>query len=293
MAIYFSGDLYLTESMTPDYIANRPAVGWHSHLRLSDYYATSSAPGYYVSSMWSPDTYTRWQSSTATSTTEQNIILLQVQLGDLCDYIGVVGHNFGTDGIGFGLRAIPSGGTIIDAVEVFAPFIPSDDAPIMYTFDQRNDLTYVVDLFVPATKSAKICHLKLGQLLRLARPVWVGETPAGFDRRVDIIDSTSYNGKYLGSIKISEGEAYSIDQKNNRVDFIRSENFQNFIAHAHRLEEKSRGPVGTFFYAWRPDTHPSEIQYCSRAKSYSPPQNTTGTKTGGLMSWNMSGEAFR
>jgi hypothetical protein len=287
MAIYISNNLYLADVEAGN--ANRPLIGWHSIFLPASVTASS---GINQSAVWSPDTYSYWESDIFDPTSVTHTLTITTA-GSPVDYIGVVGHNIGTLGATYSVDGSNNGTTW---VEVVADRIMATNDPFLDYFDTKTYAFYRLSISVPSgapLTPVVISHVKIGQIFKLERPVWQGEIPGGMDTKIEKISSKSHSGKFLGSSVVSRGEAYSISQKNNSVAFIRSSGFRNFINHAHMLNKIANGPVETFFYAWRPTTHPSEIQYCGNVMEFSPPSNQQGTSTHGLMQWSMSGDAFK
>lgn len=286
MAIYISNNLYVTPS---DSIINRPLIGWHSVFLPAN---VTSSGGINESSVWSPDTYTYWESDIFDPTSFTHSLTIATA-GASVDYIGVVGHNLGRLGATYSVDGSDNGTTWTNFVT--ARIMATND-PFLDYFNTKTYAFYLLNFSVPPgapVTPVTIAHVKIGRILMLERPVWQGETPGGMDVRVDKIGSKSYSGKHLGSSLVSQGEGFSITQKNNTVSFVRSAALQNFFKHSHRLEKLANGPTESFFYAWRPTTHSTEIQYCGVVSDFSAPSNQQGTSEGGLMQWSMSGDAFR
>jgi hypothetical protein len=286
MAIYISNNLYISPA---DDIENRPLVGWHSVFLPN---AVTASSGINASAVWSPDTYSYWESDVFDPTSVTHTLTINVA-GAPADYIGVVGHNFGTLGATYSADGSNDGSTWTNVV---TDRIMATDDPFVDFFDTENYVMYRLSIEVPGGAPVTpviIAHVKIGQMLTLERPVWQGEIPGGMDVKIDKIASKSHSGKHLGSVIVSRGETYSISQKNNTVSFVRASALQNFFKHSHRLEKIANGPAETFFYIWRPTTHPTEVQYCGAVTDFSPPSNQQGTSEGGLMQWSMSGDAFK
>lgn len=286
MAIYISNNLYITPA---DSITNRPLIGWHSVFLPN---AVTASSGINAAAVWSPDTYTYWESDIFDPTSVTHSLTISTG-GVSINYIGVAGHNIGTLGATYSIDGSSDGTTWTNFV---SPRIMATNDPFLDYVDTKTYAFYKLKIAVPGGAPlipVIIAHVKIGQILMLERPVWQGETPGGMDVRVDKIGSKSYSGKYLGSSVVSQGEGFSISQKNNTVSFVRSAPLQNFFKHSYRLEKLANGPAESFFYAWRPTTHPTEIQYCGTVIDFSAPSNQQGTSEGGLMQWSMSGDAFK
>jgi hypothetical protein len=270
---------------------NLPLVCWHSDLTPLSFSSSDGASGYSPRAMWSGDTYSFFKTtgySPIGGGHLKNIVL--GAYGSDANYIGIAGHNFGTEQITVRVLARTSGGWQI----IVPDFMPVDDKAILKTFNNIFGLIeFRIELVLPVTcLGAKIAHVRMSKATTLERPVWVGETPAGMDVTISKIGSKSFSGKYLGSVITSRGNKFKIEQKNNTVNFVRSPELQRFFRHSYGCEQLSAAPPESFFYAWRPDTHPNEVLYCGATLSFDAPTNTQGTTSGGYMSWSMSGDAY-
>lgn len=291
MAIYISNSIYLAAAAGAP---NRPLIGWHSVFNLSGVSPNFELDfaGQGQTNVWSPDTYTAW---TATNTDDEDSgdcgIVFAVDSS--VNYYGIAGHNLGSIGAYYQWQHRNEANDGWVGVTTFR-IVADDKAIIDYVDDAIPNLGRVrLFISVPASQSVRIAHIKIGNILQLESPVWTGVTPAGMDTRTEKIGSKSYAGQHLGSVLISQGEGFNIQQEHNTVNFVRSNALQNFFKHANQLIKLSNGPVETFFYAWRPTTNPLEVQYCGKTNDFSPPTNQIGTASGGLMQWSMSGDAFK
>lgn len=288
MAIYISNAIYLA-TIAAGGVKNRPLIGWHSvYFPSSVTTSHGVVTGYPGSNLWSPDTYTRYRSTTALVVPDTISVYFNIPSQGV-NYGGIAGHNFGAAGISYKWM-MDDGGSLVDLTDFRTP---QTDQPIVDYFDDVITDQIVLRMSVPPSFFAEIAHAKVGNILQLERPRFVGDIPGGMDTRVEKIGSRSYSGQHLGSVLISQGDSFKIEQENNTPAFVRSEALQNFFRHAHLLEKISEGPAETFFYAWRPDDYPAELQYCGETTSFSPPKNQRSTSGGGLMNWSMSGDAFK
>lgn len=281
MAIYISNALYLAANLAGDN-PNRALIGWHSIYARAEVISGAAADGFPASNVWSGDTYSKWRSLTGASGT---LLAVSNSSAESVNYIGIAGHNFFTAGIQYRLIAVTGG--VYSYLSSFKTV--SDNSPIIEYFDSTYADLFFFEFNVPALQYVEIAHVKVGRVFRLQRQRYVGDVPSGMGKTVEKIGSKSFSGQHLGSVLISQGDKFSITQENNTPDFIRSTDFKNFIAHAHLLQKKSAGCVETFFYAWRPEDYPLEVQYCGETTSFNPPTNQ---RSNGMMQWSMSGDAF-
>lgn len=291
--IYISNSFYLASLGVDDH-PNRPLIGWHSVFDVDQVSADSygSQSSYPARNVWSGDTYSRWRSpvnNTQNAVQSGAGLLFSGFQSEQIDYAGIAGHNFADFGIGYQWQR-RNASNQWEAITTLR--VPADNKPIVHYFDPVQSNQFRLRVVIPSGLDAfaEVAHVKLGRILRLARPRYVGDIPGGMDIKVQKISSKSYSGNHLGSVLISEGQGFSIVQENNPPQFIRNANLQNFFKHAYQLIRVAAGPAETFFYAWRPHDYPRELQYCGQVTNFNPPTNQ---RSNGMMNWSMSGEAFQ
>lgn len=289
MAIFISNMLYIASvAPAPFVVRNKPLIGWNSFYDVSGVSSPHTVDGFPVSSVWSGDTYTKWRSSSAgPGAPESKYLIFEMADGDNIDYVGIAGHDMGTKGIGYFIQKSDDGSTWVDITD---ERIPDDNSAIVEFFDSTDSAYFrIVFVVPPLSEGVYVAHVKIGRMLQLERPRYVGDIPGGMDTQVEKIASKSYSGQHLGSVLISQGNKFIITQENNTPTFVRSSALQNFFSHAHLLRKLSNGPTETFFYAWRPDDYPLEVQYCGETTSFNAPANQ---RSNGMMQWSMSGDAY-
>jgi len=294
MAIFISNMLYLAAiggggggGGATYIVRNKPLIGWQSLYDVGDVTASEFVDGFPASAVWSGDTYTRWKSPASGLTSfERSLTFFKSGSGSV-DYVGIAGHNLGDNEISYQLFSSTDGVSWTDETPAR---VPVDNSAIIEHFDSVVGPYFKLVFVVPAeTEGVTVAHVKIGRILQLERPRYVGDIPAGMDTQVEKIASKSYSGQHLGSVLISQGNKFSITQENNTPGFIRAPALQNFFRHAHLLQKLSNGPTETFFFAWRPDDLPLEVQYCGETTSFNAPTNQ---RANGLMQWSMSGDAY-
>lgn len=297
MSIYLSNALYVSYGQQPA-SRNRPTIGWKSVLRPSDItvdYAHAGDANQRV--MWSPDTYSYWQSAAVFSATPLTCYInLSNPGGAPVDYVGIAGHNFGSNstGTGYVLNCQHSfdGTTWVDTTPAI---IPADNRAIMLQFEPLLAQYFRLKVVSSAWESQpgrtgvvfSIAHLRMGESLRLQMPIYVGASPFLLDKKVEKITSVSDNGKYLGTMLKSVVHKYAFTQKNNSPDFIR-QSIAPFLDHCDLIGGGGNGPKGSFFAAWRPYDYPDEVLYCHPPSSIDRPENQ---RSNGMMGFSLSGEA--
>lgn len=284
MAIYISNALYLESAG----MSNNPLIGWGSCFTPAAVTSVDSEAGYSASAVWSADTYSYWQSKPAgvSGGSFSPALIIENTNSYSIDYIAFAWQGDDAD-------------FICEYSDDLITWLQCDSAgtremkanmPVMHYFNAVTPAYIRITFGIAFQHVARVAHLKVGNALVLQRPRYVGDIPGGMNISVQKIGSKSYAGQHLGSILISQGESFSIVQENNTPEFVRSTGLQNFFKHAHRLMKLSEGPVETFFYAWRPNNYPNEIQYCGEITSFDPPTNS---RSNGMMNWSMKGDAFR
>lgn len=292
MSIYISNDLYL-QTLAEQSTYDRPLIGWHSVLRPQDIGVEAPSEGG-VQAMWSPDTYTFWQTKEYYSPGGSYLyVTLDNPQALPVDYVAIAGHNFVDAGAGpvpFQMQHSFDGTLWNDSSELV---ITSNTSAIIIHFDQLYAPFHRLRIKnepMTSTERArlKIAHIRMGRMLRLQRKIYVGVTPFTLDKRVEKIVSVSDSGKYLGTRVKSIHNLYTINQENNDPAWVRT-NIVPFLDHAELIgSNSSYGPAGTFFAAWRPESYPNEVLYCHPPSSITRPNNQ---RPNGMMRWSIGGEA--
>lgn len=291
MAIFFNRNIFVSDAQSEN--PNLPRIGWHSIYNAASFGGNSAylRAGSKFSAMWSADTYSACYFQNESSPVPAYAEIVLNGVADFVDYIGIAGHNFYKKGIVCTIVGVTTTDTF---VEIVPPFSTTSERAIVKFFNPVYGLKQIkIILTLPAySKDVRIAHIRAGISTKLQRPVWGGETPAGMDVKVNKIASKSYSGQHLGSVVLSRGMSFAINQRLNTASFVRSRPIQEFFKHAYECEKLSEAPVETFFYSWRPESHPSEAVYCGAITSFNAPTNDSGSTSGGYMSWGMTGDAF-
>ena len=289
--IYISNALYLAAAAAGENI-DKPLIGWRSVLRLQDF---SSSDGENAGILWSPDTYTYWESDpkSASEGTLEFAVDMVNSSGNTVDYIGIVGHNFyeNASGVPFSYKVQHSSDGVTWSDTTSSLTIWGDQKALMAYFNPtfapyfRLLITSVAGTDV----TVRISHVRLGRILRLQRKMYVGISPFTHNKRVDKIVTVSDSGRYLGSVAKSTVNLYTINQLDNLASFIRTE-VTPFLDHVELIGKpgETNGPPGTFFAAWRPHEYPRELLYCHPPEQIQRPVNQ---RSNGMVQWQISGEA--
>lgn len=290
MTINISNSGYLAQA-----VKNRPVVGWHSIVGPTGFSSENTETGSSAGNLWSPDTYTFWESDGASAA---EIIVINVPNNEPVNYFAICGHNFADHGFSpnFGggayyvrvLMQYSDDGfdwTTIEGSEIRV----SKDGPVMSYFDDSEHSFFRLFISMVGTVdgsvNTKISHIRAGQALILERPYFVGNSPN--DKQVEKVVNQSDNGRYLGSTLVSVTRPYSIPQENNSNTFVR-QYVDDFLDHCELVLEDQAGPLGSFFYAWRPEEFPDDTYYCHAPTNVSRPEYQRPNK---MMQWSISGVA--
>jgi hypothetical protein len=270
--IYISNALYL--SNLAEY-GKRPALGWHSIITRSNITATSATADRPVENLWTPDTSLAWEAS-GTGTIYINI---DNTAAKSVDYLGIAKHNFGSGGIEYTLQSS------LDNVawsDVFAPKVVTTDRAIVHHFDST-DAPYLRLRMVAVTDAPIIAHMKLGELLILEQPMYVGHAPATLSPRAKRITNGSESGQYLGQVITRRWYESECKQENADPAWVRS-NLADFIDHVQIGRADDGTAQGTFFFAWRPADYPNELIYGWTDDDIKP----TNQRPNGMMEYSFS-----
>jgi hypothetical protein len=287
--IYISNALYLSQVDLGGTV-DKPLIGWKSVLRLQD---ISSAYGENAGIMWSPDTYTYWESDAVTvSEGNPEVYVDFVNPNNApVDYAGIAGHNFfdNESGAPFSYQWQHSfdGSTWLNLTQQRNTI---DNGAVMdyFTSTTAPNLRLYIAGIPGSEMVVRIAHIRIGAIVRLQRKMYVGISPFRLDKRVEKMVTVSDSGKYLGGIAKSTVNLYTINQLDNTPEFVREE-IDDFLDHAEFLSPSwNNGPDGTFFAAWRPNEYPEEVLYCHPPENIQRPVNQ---RNNGMMQWTISGEA--
>lgn len=283
--IYISNDIYLNAVYSGIVDPNYPLIGWRGTQALGDFYTDAAGDEENISALWSPDTYTFWQASILED--RRRIIMANPTLQAI-DYIGVAGHNW--TGYQYRIQTNTDGNpagpwtTVVDWVQVI------DGNAIMTYFNEVQTPYISIEIFWAGGPPdfIRAAHVRSGRVLRCARKMYVGVVPFTLNKRVEKIVTVSDSGKYLGGLAKSVSNRYELNQPDNKPAFVRAE-VDPFLDHCELLrpDPTHRGPVGTFFAAWRPGEYPLEVLYCHPPEQINRPRNQ---RNNGMMEWSISGE---
>lgn len=254
--------------ITGESATNRnPRLGWHSLVTRGNVSADSQAADHPVSELGNPATNLKWVSSSSST----QYVTADFGSAQTYDYVGIAGHNFGSDGITFRLESSENGS---DWTQIFANESPVSDKPIIVHFDAVSS-RYVRLRMTGGTP--EIAVLYIGEMLVLQRRFYVGHTPVTYGRTTSVANGVSESGQFLGQIVRREMKRSSIALQNLSPDWYR-DNLEAFAEVAR---------VTPFFFAWRPSAYPNETGY---AWATSDP-DVSNQRSNGMMQWSLEFQA--
>jgi hypothetical protein len=236
--IIISRDIVLAR--TPATI-DLPLIGWDNLVTISNVAATSADTDHPASNVANPATNLYWL---ATSAAQQ---YLTVTLsGDDVSYLGVAGHNFGTEQIAVSAEAY------IDSVwtELADPAIPANDQPLMIYFDTISPPQIRLRMQA-GDGAARAAVLYVGEALVMERKLYADHCPMPYARKTDVANGVSESGQFLGRIVTRETRESAAKFSLLTPAFARA-SLEPFLAQAKETP---------FFFAWRPDTYSADVGY--------------------------------
>lgn len=228
--------------------ANRGLIGMNNLVTINNISATSEGETKLARNLANPATYLKWQSLILT----EQYLTVALDGGDLVDYVGIAGHNFGSGNVPVSVEGYVSFDTNgnPDWVEIFPDIIPPNDGALLLRFVP--DYYVGIRIRLQTALVVPFCSVvHVGKLLVLQRNIYVGHTPVVFGRETRVINGRSESGEFLGRVVLAEALTSSIALRNITPSWYRS-HLDPFI---------SDGKEYPFFWAWRPYSYPMESAY--------------------------------
>ncbi len=197
---------------------------------------------YPASNLLNPQTSSYWKSD---STDDQDIIV-DLDIDGAIDSFGIEGHNFGSGQIGisvYGITAEPGADW-----ELLAELAPGNDKPIIGIVDAG----YFVQLkfsLAPDAIVPQAAVLYVGTGLRLAKGIVPGFVPPADALQTELLSNDADNGAFLGDIIISQRRSTGLTLRPLSRDYYIA-NLRDFL--------QARAP---FFFHWSPSIAPLEAAY--------------------------------
>lgn len=235
-------------------LADNPWVGWHNIVVPSNVQVDADSEiNYPLINIANPSTYLFWQSAEDVDSQPVQYITITPSDTSELNYIGIAGHNYGSDGIGVvieGATDIDSSGDP-DYIELTNEVMPADDSPMMFRFTKQSYLSLRIRLtLTDAAPRAAVVYC--GELLVLERRLYVGHRIINYNDTTNIVTGRSEMGQFLGRLVLGEFKSTQIELQNITPQFYRQG------VEPWRQSMKTR-PI---FFAWRPSSYPFEVGYC-------------------------------
>ncbi|PPQ17970.1 hypothetical protein CV770_18560 [Bradyrhizobium sp. AC87j1] len=243
MSLVISQNFVLTDA-TPEFpvTLDHPVIGWHNVVTPSGVIANSADPAFPAANLANPATHLDWRADAS------GLQYVNVTTGyiDKLDYVGIAGHNFGSEQIPFSILD-SLGNTLVEEV------LLRDDSPVMFRFRAQSlaGLTLVLNAINGQLPRAAVLYV--GKLLVLERKIYVGHTPLTQARRHNVQNGRSESGKFLGRIVLGAWRETVIPLSLLSPAWYRDHGGDEFLAVAAETP---------FFFGWRPESYPYEIGYC-------------------------------
>lgn len=191
--------------------------------------------------------------------------------GDIAPtFAAIAGHNLGTLGGSVAIQSSPDGvtWTTSDA----GTHTPTDDSPIGFRMSKNaTKCPYWRFRFsgLTAGDPLYVAVLMMSQETIFPVGIYSGFAPPLKPTEVQLQSNVSIGGNLLGSSVIAQGTTLSAKFTYLTADFVRNATLVlDFI-------EKFNEGYG-FFFAWRPDTFPTDLRYCWRDGAAIVPVNDGG-----------------
>lgn len=111
-------------------------------------------------------------------------------------------------------------------------------------------------LSITGSEAPSIGVVFLGTSLLFKTGILPGYTPIYMGENIDLYNSTSLNGQFIGNSVERRGYESSFQLNILDRDFVEGQSFQSFRRHYN--------DGGTFFFASDPDGHREDVAYCRR-----------------------------
>jgi len=243
--------LVITSSVVLDAVlagsdADLPLIGYDNIVTTTNIAATTSDADYPVTRLANPETHLEWRATSIAT----NYITITTSGANNVEYVGVVGHNWGTGGASVSLEVLDAGFSPPTWTQIETPFIPADDAPIMWRIDPRPESIRIK--IVPVSLIPAAAVVQAGSLLVMQRKIYSRHLPITYGRKLNVSNGRSESGKFLGRIVLGEAHETTASFRLITPEWFRA-NIPDFLDSAQETP---------FFFVWRPDTYPDEVGYC-------------------------------
>lgn len=223
-----------------------PLIGWHNIVTPTNLDSSYAAANYPLTNLANPATDLQWRSDTI------GLQHIKITTADVSvDYVGIVGHNFGSAQIPVSIGYFEP--DEVTWVELVQEQIFANDDPVMFQFTPQPSTTLWVRM-AEGDAAPQASVLYAGTLLILPRGVDINAdfVAPPFGRKSTIRLGRSESGQYLGRNVVRQELEWTADFAHFDPVWYRAY-FDPFVRAAQEDVP--------FFYAWAPDDYPYEVAF--------------------------------
>jgi hypothetical protein len=230
---------------------DNPVIGYDNLATASAISTDTAAVGFPASNLGNPATHLRWVGEVSSPAADEHITVVTAT-GDNrdVDYIAVARHNFGSARIPVSAEYLDQEANPPAWVELIASVLLPDDGPALFRFPPLPYAAIRLRL-QPGDAAPTAAVVYAGKLLVLQRRLYVGHTPMPYGRQTKVINARSEAGHFLGRIVLNQVTTTEVKLQNLTPAWYRA-----------FMEPFIRSAVeNPFFFAWRPQSYPSEVGF--------------------------------
>jgi hypothetical protein len=246
----------LSPSIPLDTPRGVPLIGYDNQVSQGMLSSSGDDAAGPVTNLANPATHLFWRAAFVTSGI-YTLTITDPQAGT-ANYVGIAGHNFGSQAIDFQLEGITnlSPQTTVNLLTSGSPGYVTiiDDSPIIARFPANASYVgFKITLNVPGSVMPQAAVLYAGVLTALERGIKVDvtHTPITFGRNTRVINGMSESGNFLGRVVTGESRLSTAEFFGFTPDFYRN-TMDDFIDFAQ---------TDPFFWAWAPSDYPLETGF--------------------------------
>lgn len=230
--------------------ADLPVILWQTIAAAADYSADEEATGYPATNLANPSTIEGWR---GTSTDPQTITVALDGSIEI-EGIGIERHNFGSGLVTVEIEGLAPEGDPEEPTHwsvIVAEHIPAGDGTVIYVFDPGHYDAIRLNL-TPSATIPRLAVLWVGPVLRMERGVQP-HTPIGWGIRRTVQTGRSQSGDFLGRVITDATRQASAQFSYLTPEWLRESDWLAFA---------SAAATSPFFFAWAPETYPTEVGFC-------------------------------
>lgn len=195
-------------------------------------------------------------------------------------YVGIGGHDLGTQNASITIQITTNGGTTWTAVDGLNGLAITDDSAIMCLLDPVTVNGYRVRIN-SADAPPTIATIAGGDVLEWPqRAVWT-DTPITESEQITYRNNTSDTGVLIGATADSNGLSFTA-QIDNLSETFRTGEFRAFADYCNKGEK-------AFFIATRPGGYPDEVAYAWSSEKVMMTRERPNARNSGSVTLNLNG----